>query len=485
MLYDLNFLQRGQEFPPKSEVQRLDGYRVNNLLLNDEPWAALPDYKKRVIYILENFAIASESIYLFTANYWADLVNKTSELIYGELPEISYTDDTTHAELVEMLEDINFFDKAKEGVSDFISLGDWVTKVIEDKETNQWEFINVDPSTWFPIVSVENVKEIKMHVLAWIATVGKKYELHVQIHEKGKFSNRAFAIKDFNKDSYYVVESTNQKIGCPTYEIGEELNKSGTDFKLGTFTTGLKDFAIIHSANNKTARNIYGSSDFDLITDAAMEYNVRQTLKDVVLDKHSSPILYGPQLTDDRVGNYIEVPTGGQTPNYLVWDASMQSVDNTIERLKEDIANLSGLGSLLSSKTFGESQGYDALMIKLSPALMRAAAKKRVLEPHLKKLIALLSAKNGKAILTKDITIMWHDGIPSTESAKADVAQKHLNTGWSKKLVLVKDYGFTEEEAEAIIEDARLEQPAIAAFGYNEDENEDNYEEEQPEQGGE
>lgn len=478
MLYDLNFLKRGEEFPPKSEVQRLDGYRVNNMLLNDEPWSALPDYKKRVMYILQNFAVASESIYLFSANYWADMVNKTTELIYGELPEVSHINETITAELLELLEETNFFDKAKEGASDFIGLGDWVTKIVEDKENKKWEFINVDPSTWYPIVSLENVKEIKMHVLAWIATVGDHFELHVQIHEKGKYTNRAFAIKDFNKDSYYVVESTNQKICCPTYEIGAELEESGTDFKLGAFSTGLKDFAIIHSANNKTARNIYGSSDFDLITDAAMEYNVRQTLKDVVLDKHSAPILYGPQLTDDRVGNYIEVPTGGQTPNYLVWDASMVSVENTINSLKEDIANLSGLGSLLSSKTFGESQGYDALMIKLSPALMRAASKKRVLEQHLKKLISLISAKNGKAILTKDITVMWHDGIPTTESARADVAQKHLNTGWSKKLVLVKDYGFTEEEAEQIIEDARVEQPTIASFGFNEED------EEQPFEGG-
>lgn len=478
MLYNLDFLRQGEQFPPESEIKRLDGYRVNGMLYNDEAWNALPDYKKRVMYILQNFAVSSESIYLFSANHWADLVNKVTELIYGELPEVSCTREELADSVLEMLSATSFFDKAIEGVADFISLGDWVTKAVENKDNNAWEFINIDPSTWFPIVSIENVKDIKMHVLAWIAEVGKHYELHVQIHEKGKFTNRAFAISSYNKDSYYIDSVTNQKIACATYEIGKELTESGTDFKVGTFSTGLKGFAVLHSSNNKTARSIYGSSDFDLITDAAMEYNVRQTLKDVVLDKHTAPILSGPPLHDERVGNYIEVQDGQQTPNYLVWDASMVAVENTINSLKEDMANLSGLGSLLSSKTFGESQGYDALMIKLSPALMRAAAKKRVIETHLKKLIAMLSTKNGKALEVKEITILWHDGIPSTESARADVAQKHLNTGWSKKLVLVKDYGFTEEEAEAIIEDARVEQPTIASFGFNEED------EEQPFEGG-
>ena len=464
MLYDLNFLNKGAIFPPNSEIRRLDAYRINNLLLEDDAWSALEEYKKRVLYILSNFALEEQNVYLYSSNYWLDLVNKMQELIYGDPPE-SKGGETDEEQLERIFDTTEFMCKSKQGSSDFIALGDWVTKIIETEEGAS--FINVDPATWFPVVSMENVKEIKYHVLAWIQNVGKdKYELHVQIHEKGKYTNRAFKISNYNADSYYVVESTRQKIKCPTYEIGEELQESKTEFILGTFNTGLKGFAVIASANNESTRTIYGTSDFDSVTDAIMEYNVRMTLKDVVLDKHSAPKLSGPPLVGDRgLGNYLEVNPGEATPTYLTWDASMQSVENTINVLKDDIANLSGMGSLLNSKTFGESQGYDALMIKLAPALMRSSGKKVVLERHLKKLISTLSVKYGAEIPSKNISVLWHDGIPATETVRADIAQKHLATGWSHKRVLMHDYGFDETTAEEIIEEKRLETPAIAAFG--------------------
>ena len=484
MIYDLNFLQRGAVFPPRSEVQRLDAYRVNAMLMEDEAWSALPEYKRRVQYLLSNFALADDTVYLFSANYWSDIVKKNEELIYGEAPEFKVAD--REDDIQHVLDETELLRKAKEGIQDFCGLGDWVTKITETDDG--WQFINVDPSMWFPIVSRENTKEVKQHVLAWIATVGKdKYELHVQIHEKGRYTNRAFAISAYNPDSHYVVSATQQHIKSPTYEIGAELRESKTGFKIGTFATGLNDFAIIASANNASTRKVYGTSDFDGVTDAIMEYNVRQTLKNVVLDKHSAPKLYGPPLLGDSgLGNYLEVEQGGTVPGYLVWDASMPSVENTIGNLKEDISNISGMGSLLNSKTFGESQGYDALMIKLAPALMRSAGKKAVLEKHLKKLISLLSGKYGATIEAKDITVLWHDGIPSTESVKADIAAKHLATGWSKKRVLMNDYGFDEATAEEIIEEARLEAPSIPTFGMNEDETETEDEEQVDEaQGGE
>ena len=483
MLYNLNFLKTGALFPPAEEIKRLDAYRVNALLAGDEAWNALPEYKKRVLYLLSRFALSEESVYLFTANYWSDIVSKTQEFLYGDFPEI--TDGQSDEIFKPIYDNTDFPEKVVEGLEDFVALGDWVTKQVDtDTGTN---FINVDPSTWFPIVAVENVKEITHHVLAWAVNITDKYsELHVQIHEKGKYTNRAFVLKEYNKDSYFTDPITRQKVYHATYKIGDELAKSKTDFKLGVWQTGLKDFAVIHTANNANARSVFGVSDFDLITDSIMEYNVRRTLNSVVLDKHSAPIMYGTPITGDlSQGNYIEVPDGGVTPNYLTWDANMQACKDTIEGYKEDIANLSGMGSLLSSKTFGESQGYDALMIKLAPALMRAARKRTLIAPHLKKLLSMLASKYGEAIEPKDILITWHDGIPTTESVRADIAQKHLATGWSIKRVLMQDYGLTEEEAENEIEQKRTETPQMPIFGgFDEPTDDEPTDKDSPDKGG-
>ena len=465
MLYDVNFLREGAQFPPRSEIKRLDAYRVNSMLLEDEPWAALPEYKNRVISILMNFALSSEAVYLYSSNYWGDLVEKTKELIYGTPPEFTGAEGEPIDK--EIFSSTDFLEKVKEGCADFVALGDWVTKVIEND--NGKTFINVDPSTWFPVSSRENVKTVKAHVLAWIAEVGKnKYELHAQIHEKGKYTNKAFAVTNYLPNAEYTDSYTRQKIKHPTYEIGRELKESKTDFVLGEFQTGLDDFAVIVSANNPGTRRVCGASDFDKITDAQMEYNVRMTLKNVVLDKHSAPKMYGPPFKGDDgtvLGNYLEVPTGATAPNYLTWDASMQAVLSTINELKDDISNLSGMGSLLNSKTFGESQGYDALMIKLAPALMRSAGKKETLGRHLKRLISALSSSYGPSLSEKDVFVIWHDGIPTTESVRADIARKHLDTGWSVFDVLTKDYGWTEEAALNAIEQKRAEAPAMPMFG--------------------
>ena len=144
----------------------------------------------------------------------------------------------------------------------------------------------------------------------------------------------------------------------------------------------------------------------------------------------------------------------------------MTAVDNTIAALKEDTANLSGMGSILDTKTFGESQGYDALMIKLAPALMRAAKKTSRIEPRLKKIISLVSQIGYGKIEERDLEIAWHSGIPTTESVRADIAAKHLATGWSRKRVLMLDYGLSEEEAEAEIAQKEAEAPPIPQSGY-------------------
>lgn len=107
-------------------------------------------------------------------------------------------------------------------------------------------------------------------------------------------------------------------------------------------------------------------------------------------------------------------------------------------------------------------------MIKLAPALMRSGRKKSILEKHLKTLLSTISVRYGKEISQKDISIVWHDGIPTTESVRADIAQKHLSTGWSYKRVLMSDYGFDEKTADEIVEEKKSETPVVPSFGFDE-----------------
>ena len=102
MLYDLNFLKTGEVFPPREELERLDAYRVNDMLLNDEPWTALPEHKRRVLFLLSNFSLTEpKDCYLYNANYWAELADKTRELTFGARPTIKTDRQDVLNELLE------------------------------------------------------------------------------------------------------------------------------------------------------------------------------------------------------------------------------------------------------------------------------------------------------------------------------------------------------------------------------------------------
>ena len=53
---------------------------------------------------------------------------------------------------------------------------------------------------------------------------------------------------------------------------------------------------------------------------------------------------------------------------------------------------------------------------------------------------------------------------------RADLAAKHLATGWSRKRVLMVDYGLSGEDAVTEIAQKEAEAPPIPQAGYGEDE---------------
>lgn len=56
---------------------------------------------------------------------------------------------------------------------------------------------------------------MKYHVLAWVVhnpAESDKFELHAQIHEKGRYTNRAFGIDGRVREDTYTVPKTGQTI---------------------------------------------------------------------------------------------------------------------------------------------------------------------------------------------------------------------------------------------------------------------------------
>ena len=485
MLYDLKFLNTGEVFPPESEMERLDGYSRYEMERNGEPWQANNGYLERLMYVLSNYSLYDYQLYMYDSDAFASIVDKIKNVTVGRRPiirlpekeeindvgEIVKTEDERQTELSKLLKEKNLFKKIRRIVEDMVVYGDIPVKLYTT-EKGEKRVSLLSPSMWFPVVEKGESSEIRYNVIAWVAKNGddvEKSELHVQVYDdiEETVTNRIFGISQYNGDRT-VKCWKNRTVTGEGYKLGAE--RKGRSFD--GFTTGVysmetaKIMPITFCGRSNTP---YGRSLFDRLESTIMEYYMRVSLKNVVLDKFSAPKLSGPHLMtpeDAQLPNYIELNAGENPPNYLVWDANMTAVENTISMLKNDLSNASGLGSLLDTSVFGDSQGYDALMIKLTPALQEAEGITEEIEDALSEIIAYLS---DGLVQADEITIVWKTGVPESKNQIANTAKLHKETGWSQKRVNVVDYEMTPMEAQAEEERKRAETPQIPFGGTNAD----------------
>lgn len=485
MLYDLNFINTGEVFPPESEMERLDGYRRYEMERNGEPWQANSGYLERIMYVLSNYSLFDYRVYLYDSDAFACIVDKIKNVTVGRRPIIRLpgkeetnevgekivSEDERQSELTKILKEKNLFKKLRRIVDDMVVYGDIPVKLYTT-ETGEKRVSLLSPSMWFPVVDKGESSEIRYNVIAWVVRNGddvEKSELHVQFYDdiEGTVTNRIFGISQYKGDR--TVKCGNHRtVTGEGYKLGEE--KKGRSFD--GFTSGvyaMETAKIIPISFDAKSNTPYGRSIFDRLETSIMEYYMRVSLKNVVLDKFSAPKLSGPALMtpeDAQLPNYIELQSGDNPPNYLVWDANMAAVENTIAELKNDLSNASGIGSLLDTKVFGDSQGYDALMIKLTPALQEAEGITEEIEDALTEIISYLS---DGLVQADEITIVWKTGVPESKNQIANTAKLHKETGWSQKRVNVVDYEMTPMEAQAEEENKRAETPQIPFGGTNAD----------------
>lgn len=91
MLFDLNWLQAGKEFPPPSERERLKMYKDNRALFKGDMADVLEPYRRRVVGISNRFRSELDAADNFELdlNYFQLLTLKTGDMIAGEPPTVT------------------------------------------------------------------------------------------------------------------------------------------------------------------------------------------------------------------------------------------------------------------------------------------------------------------------------------------------------------------------------------------------------------
>lgn len=449
LLYDLEWLKEGEQFPPANQKARLDRYKKNKALFETKHKKTYEDALVRIQSIIGDSRRAI--INPVVLNYNKLLSVKTADLCCGEEPTIKSDKKDVQNIIDEILDTTNLTTTILyETVIDISRYGDAVWRIYKNEE-GKGDITIWDPKEWFPIVSIDNPKKIVNHVLAWKVYKGrnmhgeKKYELHAQIHYKGYYEHLVFDMK-------------NDKT------IGKKLSTEKVN-------TGTKDFAVIHISNVTTSDSPFGHDDYIPVDSIISELMIRFGQIQNILDKHASPSLQGPLTAleyDERsrsyrlkLANYFAKNPEDEEVKYLTWDGNLDAAFQEIEKLIDQLLIISEMGSALlgSVDSSGRAVSGTTMKLRMMNPLMKARRLVKNLHKGLIEALVGISQIGYQQLTKDDFSIEWYDGLPDDPMEEAQIYA--IRTGQkptiSQKRAIMAMDDLNEKQAEEVLEEINQE----------------------------
>lgn len=484
MLYDIEWLAPGKEFPPKSERDRLEKYRDNKQVFECIPPYAVPlaggnggilsksNFSPMHPYFLMinrlNRVVGNyEEIFSIMTNFaYQQLVSiKTADLLCGEAPLITSKQEAQKKAIETILDNTDLAGKLYTGTIDTSRYGDGLLKIYSDGQKGQLTVVS--PERWFPVVDPSNVDRIQFHVLAWLQAVNpdesdanRKYRLIAEIHQPGSYEVRVYSMRD-------------------RLTIGSLVEAPKV------YQTGLSDFAIIQLPNVKTSGSTFGRDDYTPIDPIICEIITRIGQIAKILDRHANPSLEAPESAfqqDPNTGEYT-LKTGDAfirnskedaETRYITWDGNLESAFMEFDKLIQQLYAVSEMGAAI----FGDLKGNTppsgaALRRLLVNALMKVSRIRNNADPAVKKALALLSEVTpaaGAKLKKSDIEIQWQDGLPSDPLEEAQIINLRVQRQTMSVTTALQRYDQmslqqADEELARIQEDELTANPVIATTG--------------------
>lgn len=467
------------KFPPTKDLQRINDYEIYEKIFFGEHYEAFnvatggefgQDMKKldKLRYVAANFG---------------GMISKLSaDMLFEEFPKITIPEADEFVDA--LIESNNLKTQFYESALENSYRGDAVFRIRGEEKQVIIEDLN--PSVYFPEYDENNIrKEPKAHILAWRVGLGGTNPTTGK-QRQGMFMERH--LKGTIEYHLYEIDGAGNVLGeiTPIESYYPEIKASEA--------TNIKDFLVVHIPNFRVNSRFFGISDYkDLLSLFAAIEN-RLTKVDNILDKHGDPILAVPEGVLDEEGNVnrksfgvIEVPTdggSGQKPEYIVWDANLDSAFKEIDKLVEFLF----MTSETSSAAFGlDKNGAAESGRALKYKLLRTIAKKHRKELYydcgLKRLFknACEFAKANKFMAGEvawkgdkvgKVQIEWQDGIINDALETLEVEEKKQAMGISSDVdIIARTEGISVKEAEEklakIREQKKQDMPAFAVNPFN------------------
>lgn len=343
-----------------------------------------------------------------------------------------------------------------------------IGKRYETDEKSSIIIENINPYIYYPTLDQMNMQNSpKEEVLAWFVNIGGKMYVQKEIHTSGLITNQIWS---YDKDSKQLI---NQLIWRNFFPDQPEIVE-----------TRVKRNLIVHVPNWRVGTEYFGISDYEDLLTLFLSLNNRITKIDNILDKHSNPILAVPDgfLNEDGEVNQqfldvIEVPAdgSGQKPEYIVWNANLESAFKQIDHLIDSLfmySEISPAAVGMDKNTRNES-GI-ALKLKLIRTIAKKKRKERYYDQGLKEVMTLAqelaqvwpeveTVMDGvvvpapKQIETPDIS--FGDGIVRDTLQAAQEEQIRISSGTTSQTDAIQRLdGVDEDVAEETVKEIQDEQ---------------------------
>ena len=461
MQYNLDFIKKGQIYPPRSEACRIAKYRDMLNLYRGHTEQVVNGYWARF-----NGGDKTQNVKFIELNYFKLIASKTADLVCGEKPDVVYPDDINikDKEIVSRIIE-QFNKKLRKSVIDFVRFSESVLRPYRDAEGNA-KVALPPPELWVPVVNEEDTSEFIHHVIGFPDTINGQDVLVIQVHSKGYYEQYTYKTTKA-KECYHEYGKI---ITLESYQINREIDYQKV-------FTGIDGFAVEHVANEQTSDNIHGTSDFEAIVSLVADLEVRFAQRDIILDKHASPSMAAAREhfelsrnEEDKdytgkklnVGKAWIIGENGQIPQYVTWDGQLEAVEQDIQDKMQQLFILSEMGAVIDDNVSGSTTlAFETIQARMVNARLKARRITEEYDEIYKRVVKNMFKLETGREMKFDINVTWNDGLPNDTKRDAEVATIEINSGLkSKKTIRKEYYNMTDKQAEEEQEQIDAETPA-------------------------
>lgn len=426
------------KFPSDNEKQRITNYdHYDDLYFGRH-------FKAFSIKAKDGFPKQYAKLRYVVANFPGLISRVIADMLFGSPLVVDVKDQNTQDWLNGLIDDNHLMAQLYESSLANSRRGDDIFKIRGenlDKPGESKIYIEqVNTDMYFPEFDRNSARmSVKRHVIAWTwEDAAKVCYLQKEIHEPGKIINEIYT---YNKESGEIIATLGKEelfaLTGLTPEVQTKVDKP----------------LVFHIPNTRDGSGFFGTSDYNDLEELFFALNNRITKVDNILDKHSDPILAVPpgvldekgQVKKERFGMF-EVDNdnaGFNKPEYIVWNANLDSAFKEIEKVTEMLFMFSETSpSTMGLDKGGQAESGRALKFKMLRTIAKRDRKRTYYDIAIKEMLEVaqefgkawkVSIDDKKITKVEKPTLKWSDGVITDLSEEIDNAVKRIDAGLSSK----------------------------------------------------